>query len=68
MGTNVGARQFTREERQNYRRKVQVCLDVLEQMLKRDGLTESDLQRAAEQARQAVIARGFDDALLISGG
>ncbi|NLI22072.1 MAG: hypothetical protein GX418_11085, partial [Clostridiales bacterium] len=26
-------------------------IDVLEQMLKRDGLTESDLQRAAEQAR-----------------
>lgn len=29
-------------------------IDVLEQMLKRDGLTESDLQRAAEQARQAA--------------
>jgi len=29
-------------------------IDVLEQMLKRDGLTESDLQMAAEQARQAA--------------
>ena len=29
-------------------------IDVLEQMLKRDGLAESDLQRAAEQARQAA--------------
>lgn len=29
-------------------------IDVLEQMLKRDGLTESDLQKAAEQARQAA--------------
>ena len=28
-------------------------IDVLEQMLKRDGLTESDLRKAAEQARQA---------------
>lgn len=39
MGTNVGARQFTREERQNYRRKVQVCLDVLEQMLEEQRFT-----------------------------
>jgi hypothetical protein len=29
-------------------------IDVLEQMLKRDGLTESDLRIAAEQARQAA--------------
>ncbi len=29
-------------------------IDVLEQMLKRDGLTESDLERAANQARQAA--------------
>ena len=29
-------------------------IDVLEQMLKRDGLTQSDLQRAAEQAKQAA--------------
>ena len=29
-------------------------IDVLEQMLKRDGLTESDLQRAAQQAREAA--------------
>ena len=29
-------------------------IDVLEQMLKRDGLAESDLQRAAQQARQAA--------------
>ncbi len=29
-------------------------IDVLEQMLRRDGLTESDLMRAAEQARQAA--------------
>ena len=29
-------------------------IDVLEQMLKRDGLTESDLQFAAAQARQAA--------------
>ncbi len=29
-------------------------IDVLEQMLKRDGLTESDLQFAAQQARQAA--------------
>ncbi len=29
-------------------------IDVLEQMLKRDGLTESDLQIAAQQARQAA--------------
>jgi hypothetical protein len=29
-------------------------IDVLEQMLKRDGLTESDLQLAAQQARQAA--------------
>lgn len=29
-------------------------IDVLEQMLKRDGLTESDLQMAAEQAKQAA--------------
>lgn len=28
-------------------------IDVLEQMLKRDGLTESDLEAAAEQARRA---------------
>lgn len=30
-------------------------IDVLEQMLKRDGLTQSDLQQAAEQARQAAM-------------
>lgn len=29
-------------------------IDVLEQMLKRDGLTESDLEMAAEQARSAA--------------
>ena len=29
-------------------------IDVMEQMLKRDGLTESDLQRVAAQARQAA--------------
>ncbi len=29
-------------------------IDVLEQMLKRDGLTESDLRLAAEQAKQAA--------------
>lgn len=29
-------------------------IDVLEQMLKRDGLTESDLERAAAQAREAA--------------
>lgn len=29
-------------------------IDVLEQMLKRDGLTETDLQRAAQQAREAA--------------
>ena len=29
-------------------------IDVLEQMLKRDGLTESDLERAAQQAREAA--------------
>ena len=29
-------------------------IDVLEQMLKRDGLTESDLERAAAQAKQAA--------------
>lgn len=29
-------------------------IDVLEQMLKRDGLTESDLEKAAEQAKQAA--------------
>lgn len=29
-------------------------LDVLEQMLKRDGLTESELEKAAEQAKQAA--------------
>ena len=29
-------------------------IDVLEQMLKRDGLTESDLDRAAAQAREAA--------------
>ena len=29
-------------------------IDVLEQMLKRDGLTESDLELAAEQAKQAA--------------
>ncbi|WP_246227159.1 hypothetical protein [Propioniciclava coleopterorum] len=39
MGTNVGARRFSREERQNYRRKVQVCLDVLEQMLEEQRFT-----------------------------
>ena len=29
-------------------------IDVLEQMLKRDGLTENDLRKAAQQARQAA--------------
>ena len=29
-------------------------IDVLEQMLKRDGLTESELEKAAEQAKQAA--------------
>lgn len=29
-------------------------IDVLEQMLKRDGLTESDLEKAAQQAREAA--------------
>ncbi len=29
-------------------------IDVLEQMLKRDGLTEGDLRRAAQQAREAA--------------
>ena len=29
-------------------------MDVLEQMLKRDGLTESELEKAAEQAKQAA--------------
>ena len=29
-------------------------IDVLEQMLRRDGLTESDLERAAAQAREAA--------------
>jgi len=30
-------------------------IDVLEQMLKRDGLTENDLRKAAQQARQAAM-------------
>ena len=30
-------------------------IDVLEQMLKRDGLTQSDLQLAAQQAREAAV-------------
>ncbi|MBE0600748.1 MAG: hypothetical protein IH607_03110 [Firmicutes bacterium] len=29
-------------------------IDVLEQMLKRDGLTETELQMAADQARRAA--------------
>ena len=38
-------------------------IDVLEQMLKRDGLAESDLERAAAQARQAAqIDREVDRA------
>ena len=32
-------------------------IDVLEQMLKRDGLTESELEKAAEQAEQAARLR-----------
>ena len=41
-------------------------IDVLEQMLKRDGLTESDLERAAAQAREA--ARIDAEAMRISRG
>lgn len=38
-------------------------IDVLEQMLKRDGLTESDLSRAAAQAKQAArIDNAVDEA------
>lgn len=38
-------------------------IDVLEQMLKRDGLTENDLQKAAAQARQAAqVDRQVDQA------
>ena len=33
MGDEVSASQFTREERQRYREKVQLCLDVFERML-----------------------------------
>ncbi|MFI7587546.1 glutamate--cysteine ligase [Spongisporangium articulatum] len=33
MGDEVSASRFTREERQRYREKVQLCLDVFEQML-----------------------------------
>lgn len=37
-------------------------IDVMEQMLKRDGLTESDLQRVVTQARQAAqIDRAVDE-------
>ena len=42
-------------------------IDVLEQMLKRDGLTESDLQKAAQQARVAAqldaeVQRRYEEA------
>ena len=37
-------------------------IDVLEQMLKRDGLTESQLQIAAEQAKQAARINAAADA------
>src|SRR3954452_10775720 len=33
MGDEVAARQYTREERQRYRKRVRECLDVFEQML-----------------------------------
>ena len=33
MGQDVGARTFTREDRQQYRRKVQACLEVFARML-----------------------------------
>src|SRR5512135_597248 len=33
MGDEVAATHFTREQRQRYREKVQLCLDVFEQML-----------------------------------
>src|SRR5262245_33845180 len=33
MGEDVGARTFTREDRQQYRRKVRACLEVFARML-----------------------------------
>ncbi|MDO5534415.1 MAG: glutamate--cysteine ligase [Propionibacteriaceae bacterium] len=40
MGTEIGQRHFTREQRQQYRRKVLACLDVLEEMLHAGAFTE----------------------------
>ncbi len=41
MGDEVGTSEFSRQQRQQYREKVQLCLDVFERML-RDGGFESD--------------------------
>ena len=40
MGSEIGQRHFTREERQAYRRKVLACLDVLEEMLHAGAFTQ----------------------------
>ncbi len=37
MGDEVGSAQFSREQRQQFREKVQACLDVFEQMLARSS-------------------------------
>ena len=40
MGDEVSSSRFTREERQRYREKVQLCLDVFEQMLGKFPVSE----------------------------
>ena len=42
MGEKVEARQFTREDRQRYREKVQRCLDALARMLTDDVFSFAD--------------------------
>ena len=40
MGSEIGQRYFTREQRQAYRHKVLACLDVLEEMLHAGAFTQ----------------------------
>ena len=56
MGSEIGQRHFTREERQAYRRKVLACLDVLEEML-HAGAFSKDAHRIGLEIELNLVDR-----------
>ncbi len=64
MGDEVSSSRFTREDRQRYREKVQLCLDVFERMLTSDVVSFGDDKLTGLEMELNLVGEDFMPALV----